>query len=183
MGGRQNIQASSALKAQLIPWVETSSLSDADRKSIVERLNELVDDMDAERLNGRQLSRLNFRLSSAPIFQWGVVEEIERQALASTELSDTEKQAMSAACNRLLRTALEGRIAMEQMEFAGQQVANKERQSGRLTVRDTISTADLREFYRRISSVADRVKTSYEPLEKSVSQVFRMMVEDALSEK
>ncbi len=183
MGGRQNIQASSALKTQLIPWIETSSLSDADRQSIVERLNELVADMDAERLSGKQLSRLNFRLSGAPIFQWGVVEAIERQALASTELSDTEKQAMSMACNRLLRAALDGRIAMEQLEFAVQQVANKERQSGRLTARDEISTADLREFFRRISSVADRCKTSQEPLEKSVSQVFRMMIDDALSEK
>ncbi len=183
MGGRQNVQASSALKTQLIPWIENSSLSIADRQSIVERLNELIADMDAERLSGRQLSRLNFRLSGAPLFQWGVIEAIESQFLASTELSEVEKQAMSAACNRLLRTALDGRIAMEQMEFAVQQVANKERQSGRLTAHSGISTAELREFLRRITAISDRVKTSSEPLEKSVSQVFREMVDDALSEK
>lgn len=183
MGGRQNIQASSAIQTQLIPWIEGSSLADADRQSIIERLHELIADMEAERLSGRQLSRLNFRLSGAPIFQWGVIEALERRALASTELSEIEKQAMSSACNRLLRTALDGRIAMEQLEFAVQQVATKERKSGRLTIRDEVSTVDLREFLRRITSVSDRVKTSSEPLEQSVSQVFRAMVEDALSEK
>ena len=183
MGGHQNIQASSALRAQLIPWIESSSLSEADRTSIIEQLNELIADMDAERLTRTQLTRLNFRLSGAPIFQWGVIEAIERHANASTELSEAEKQALSVACNRLLQTALDGHIAMEQMEFAVQQVANKERQSGRLTARDDISAADMREFLRRITSVSDRVKTSAEPLEKSVSQVFRMMIDDALSEK
>jgi hypothetical protein len=170
-----------ALKTQLIPWIEESSLAEADRQSIIERLNELAADMDAERLTGQQLSRLNFRLSSAPIFQWGAIEEIERQALVSTELSETEKQVISAACDRLLRTTLEGRIAMEQLEFCVQQVANKERKSGRLTARQDLSTAELREFLRRISSVADRVQTSNEPLGKSVSQVFRTMVDDALN--
>jgi len=183
MGGSQHLQASSALTTQLIPWVEKSTLSDADRQSIVERLNELVAEMDANRLSTRQLSRLNFRLSGAPIFQWGVVEEVQRQASLSSELSEAEKQALTVECDRLLRTVLDGKIAMEQLEFAAQQVAVKEQQSGRLTAREKISAAEVQEFLRRISSVCDRAKTEKEPLEKSVSQVFRMMIDDALNDQ
>lgn len=182
MGGSQHLQASSALRTQLIPWVEKSTLSDADRQSIIERLNELVADMDANRLTTRQLSRLNFRLSGAPIFQWGVIEEIQRQANVSADFSVAEKEALNAECDRLLRTARDGKIAMEQIEFATQQAAVKEQRSGRLTARQEISAAEFQEFLRRITAINDRVQTEKKPLVKSVSQVFRMQIEDALNE-
>ena len=183
MSGSQHIKASSALKTQLIPWIEDSALSKPDRESITERLNELTADMDADRLSGRQLSRLNFRLSGQPLFQWGVVEEVQRQANGMADLSDAEKQALNVACDRLLRTVLDGKVAMEQMEFAAQEVAKKEPKSGRLIPQDGLSAAKIQEFLRRIIAVSDRAKTENDPLEKSVSQVFREMMDDAIKEK
>jgi len=183
MGGSQHGRAASALRTQLIPWIEKSSLSDVDRKSIIEQLDDLVIDMETEHLTTRQLSRLNFRLSGAPIFQWGAIETIEQQALHCDGLSEAEKVAISTECDRLLRTVLNGRVAMEQLEFALQQVTDKEKLSGRLTAHEHISAGEFQEFLRRIGAVSDRVNTSKEPLEKSPSEVFRMMIDDALSDK
>lgn len=175
-------RAASALQSQLIPWVEQSSLADPDKQSILERLNELVTDMKAKKLTDGQLSRLNFRLSSAPIFQWGVIEDIEAKASASQELSDSEKQTITRECNRLLQTVLDSKLGMEQLEFAVQKVATKEARSGRLSALEKIDLKDFQEFSRRISEINDRLGTSKTPLDKSVSQVFRIIVDSALQE-
>jgi len=181
ISGNQAQRASSALRSQLIPWVEGSSLLDPDRSSIIERLNELVVDMDAERLSERQLTRLNFRLQGAPIFQWGLIEQILAAARKNDELSDKEKEDLIAETDRLLRTVQLGRISMEQLQFASQSVAQQEVKTGRLSLRSGVSTKEIQEFARRVSSMNDEAKTDKGLMEKSVSQVFRAIVDEALA--
>ncbi len=64
---------------------------------------------------------------------------------------------------------------MEEIEFAVQKVASKEVKSGRLTALDEIKTKDFQEFLRRISQINDRHQAPHEPIEKSVSQIFRII--------
>jgi hypothetical protein len=181
LGSMQPQLASRALKGQLIPWVKESSLANEDRTSILERLDEIVTDLDANRLNPEQLRRLSFRLNSNPIFQWGAIEALQAQSRANTELSDTEKESIDLACDRLMRSVLEGKIAIEQISFVVQRVATTERISQRINVREENSANDLREFWRRAESVCDKLEISKDPLNKSPSQVFRIIMDDALN--
>ncbi len=181
LGSMQPQLASRALKGQLIPWIKESSLSKEDKDSILERLDEIVTDLDANRLNPEQLRRLSFRLNSNPIFQWGAIEGLQAQARASTDLSETEKDSIDAACDRLMRSVLDGKIAIEQISFVVQRVATTERISQRLNVRDENTANDLREFWRRAESVCDKLEISKDPLNKSPSQVFRIIMDDALN--
>jgi hypothetical protein len=180
ISGNQAERASAALRSQLIPWVEISTLAPIDKAQIIERLNELVADMDAERLNERQLSRLNFRLSGAPIFQWGVVEQIIAAVNQNSELSSKEKEDFGLETDRLLRTVQNGRLSMEQLQFATQPVAQQEVKTGRLSLRENPSTKELQECSRRITSLNDEAKTVKGSMDKSVSQVFRAIMEEAL---
>ncbi len=180
IGGNQSERASAALRSQLIPWVEISTLAPTDKAQIIERLNELVADMEAERLDERQLSRLNFRLSGAPIFQWGVVEQITAAINQNPELSSKEKEDFELEADRLLRTVQNGRLSMEQLQFATQPVAQQEVKTGRLSIRDNPSSKELQECSRRITALNDEAKTVKGSMDKSVAQVFNAIMEEAL---
>jgi len=182
MTGSKGRRASYSVREMLIPWVEQSALAKSDRENIVEKLSGLSDSMEREELTTRQLSRLAMRLNDNPVFQWGVVEALNRAAQAST-MTDKEKDEFRLSCDRWLRAASEGRLALQDMEFAVQNVSTKDMRSGRLTIRDDVNEERLREFQRRIDKISDTLGISSEPFDKSVSQVVDAMVEDAMSKK
>jgi hypothetical protein len=182
LGTRENQTkaAAKAIRSQLIPWIKDSSLTEQDRESMVERLTDLLVDLDAERLTSDQLRRLSLRLDSQPVFQWGVIEAIEAQAEADKELSESEKESIRRLCDRLLRSVYEGKMAMTQLSYIVQNVATTERLSQRLNIRQENKAADLRSFWQRAETVCDKLQVSKEPLEKTPSQVLRMMLDEAL---
>lgn len=181
--GKQGGRAAYAIREQLIPWVDQSTLSKTDQVAIIEELTALASEMEQDKLTSRQLTRLGVRLSDSPILQWGVVEEINRRAQASKGLSASEKEDFSRLCDRWLRSAGEGRMSMPDMEFAFQTTASKDGRSGRLSLKEKIDDEQLREFYRRVMAICERLKISTDPYDKSVSQVFKSMIEDGLAEK
>jgi len=181
--GKQGGRAAYAVREQLIPWVDQSSLSKSDRTIVIDDLTKLASDMDRNELTPRQLTRLGIRLTDSTILQWGVVEEINRRAASSDGFTDEEKEDFSKTCDRWLRTASEGKLSMTEMEFAFQFAATKEPRSGRLILKKEISDEQLREFHRRVLAICEKHKVSTEPFDRSVSQVFKMMIEDGLSER
>lgn len=181
--GKQGGRAAYAVREQLIPWVDQSTLSQPDQVAIIDELTSLASQMERDELTSRQLTRLGARLQDSTILQWGVVEEINRVAQRSSGLTDQEKSDFALACDRWLRSAGEGKLSMIEMEFALQSAATKEPRSGRLTLKDDVSDEQLREFYRRVLSICEKHKVPADPFDKSVSQVFKAMIEDGLSEK
>lgn len=182
MSGNQGRRAAYSVREQIIPWVEQSPLSKTDRQNIVERLANLSDDMEREELTTRQLSRLVLRMTDSTVLQWGVVEQLNQAAQASS-MTDVEKTEFRTGCDRWLRCASEGKLSLQDMEFAVQNVANKDLRSGRLTIKPDVNEDDLREFQRRMTTISEKHAMTSEPFDKSVSQVFNSMIEDALSKK
>jgi hypothetical protein len=183
MTGSQGRRAAYSVREQLIPWVEQSSLSTTDKQAIIERMTDLSSDMEREELTTRQLSRLVIRMTDSPVLQWGVVEQLVAAAKLSDGFIEEEKTEFTAACDRWLRAASEGKLSIQDMEFAVQNVATKDQRSGRLTIRDDVNDDRLREFQRRLSTMSDKLVIPKEPFEKSVSQVFLTVIEEALREK
>ena len=182
MTSSQGRRAAYSVREQVIPWVEQSSLSRTDRENIVEKLTKLSVAMEREELTSRQLSRLLLRMTDSPVLQWGVVEQLDQRAQTSS-LSESEKEEFRSACDRWLRSASEGRLSLQDMEFAVQNVATKDQRSGRLTMRDDTNEERLREFHRRMTAIADKHSMTNEAFDKSVSQVFLTMIDEALAEK
>jgi hypothetical protein len=182
MSGNQGRRAAYSVREQIIPWVEQSSLSKSDRQIIVERLSDLSVKMEREELTARQLSRLVLRLTDSTVLQWGVVEQLNAAAQASN-MSEAEKEEFRNSCDRWLRSASEGKLSLQDMEFAVQNVATKDQRSGRLTIRENVEVDGLREFHRRITAISDKQSMTKEPFDKSVSQVLVNMLEDAVKVK
>lgn len=181
--GKQGGRAAYALREQLIPWVDQSDLSKTDQTMIIDELQGLASKMERNELTARQLTRLNARLSDSTILQWGVVEETVRVVRASDAFTTEEKEDIARTADRWLRCAGEGRLSMTEMEFAYQGCGLKEPKTGRLSLRKDVTPEQLREFHRRVLAICDKYKISREPFEKSVSQVFHLMIEDGLTEK
>lgn len=183
MTGSQGRRAAYSVREQIIPWVEQSPLSTTDKQSIIERMTDLSADMEREELSSRQLSRLVIRMTDSPVLQWGVVEQLIAAAKASEGFIEGEKTEFVAGCDRWLRAASEGKLSIQDMEFAIQNVASKDQRSGRLTIRDDVNDDRLREFQRRIATMSDKLGIPKEPFEKSVSQVFLQVIDNGLQEQ
>ena len=183
MTGSQGRRAAYSAREQLIPWVEQSSLSTPDKQNIIERMTDLSTKMEREELSSRQLSRLVIRLSDSPILQWGIVEQLIAATKASEGFTAEEKSDFASACDRWLRAASAGKLSLQDMEFAVQNVASKDPRSGRLSIRDDVNDERLREFFRRMVTMSDKLKIEKDPFEKSVSQVFSNVMDEAMKEQ
>lgn len=179
--GNTGVRASRAIYEQLIPWVEQSHLSQNDRRDVIDELEILAEKMKKEELTSRQLSRLNARLSDSVVLQWGAVEKLNVAAQES-DMSDEEKAEFTALCDRWFACAASGKLSLQDMEFAMQQVCTKDARSGRLNPKMDATSTALRDFMRRIKTMCEHFNTPTEKFGKKVPEVLRQMIEDGLDE-
>ncbi|MFN7841884.1 MAG: hypothetical protein ACK5YR_03925 [Pirellula sp.] len=179
--GNTGERASRAIYEQLIPWVEQSHLSQNDRRDVIDELELLAEKMKQEELTSRQLSRLNARLSDSAILQWGAVQKLDAAAQES-DMSDEEKAEFTSLCDRWFACAASGKLSLQEMEFAMQQVCTKDARTGRLNPKTDAPSTALRDFMRRVKTMCDHFKTPTEKFGKKVPEVLRQMIEDGLDE-
>jgi hypothetical protein len=177
--GKQGERAEAAIQTQLIPWIAQSPLDPTDKSSVTEQLNGLVVQIKANRFDDKQLMRLFAVLSDSPLLQWGVIQQVNSKA-AKSGLTEAEREALQLESDRLLRFASTGGLSMQQLEFIVQPVAVKDRKSGTLTMIETATDANLREYLQRTKSTCDRREVSNEPYPTSVSQVLKGLIEMAI---
>ncbi len=180
MTGKQGERANKAIQDQLIPWVAQSPLDPTDKQAVTEQLSKLVSEINANQYDERQLLRLFAVLSDSPVLQWGVIQQVNARA-ANSGLTAAELEALQIESDRLLRLASQGGLGLQQLEFVVQKVASKERKSGTLSIVDSVTDADLREFLQRAKSTADKRDIPQEAFPSSVSQVLKGLIELALS--
>jgi hypothetical protein len=91
---------------------------------------------------------LNARLSDSVILQWGAVEKLDAAAQES-DMSDEEKAEFSPAlCDRWLACAASGKLSLQEMEFAMQQVCTKDVTIRSLNPKTDATSTALRDFMR-----------------------------------
>jgi len=178
----QSENAALALREQLIPWVEKSALEPTDKETICGELNELARQMDSKELTVYQLTQLRFCLTDNPVLLWGFVQAAVGKIERSSELTDLEKEQARLTSDRLLRLVDEGALTRSALEFALQTVTLARSDRSGLVVKDNPTLEDLRTFMKRGAELADGLKGSVEPYEKSPAQVFRMMLDRALAD-
>jgi hypothetical protein len=75
----------------------------------------------------------------------------------------------------------DGKLTRSALEFILQSVTLAKSDRSGLVVKENPSTDDLRQFLKRGSEQADAAKASTEPFDKSPSQVFMLMIDEALA--
>ena len=172
--------AKKGITVQLIPWIETSQLSDEDKASITAQLEALIPKIEPDQMDTQQLTRLHNCLQDNPVFLWGGIELIQAEA-ANAGLTPTEQEALDRICDRLLRATAERKLGRTNLEFTIQNCSEVRPQAQSLDVVTPLTAEQIREFMERSEQILDGMEIPNEPYEKSASQVFQMMVNDALN--
>lgn len=179
LGRNQHELAEKAIHEQLIPWIDDSSLSNNDRRQIVASLQELAQDIRAQQVDEKQLARLKFVLSANPLFQWGAIDALQAHAASLPDLTEAERRGLKDETQRLMRTVVQGRLGMDQLEFALQPVVSKEASTGRLSLIETAKASDVREYTRRAAGINDRAKPDDLPNPATVAEALDVMIDMA----
>lgn len=174
--------AENGITQQLIPWVESSSLSPADKQPILAELQNVVEKIRSRELTSRQLSRLKNALEDNPVLLWGTVEGVLAQA-DDVGMSEVEVEASKRVSQRLLRAAAERKLSRNDLVFFLEGCTHARADMQGLEINTPLTAPQIREFLSRSERFLDGVEVSKEPYEKSVPEVFRGLIEEALTVK
>jgi len=173
--------AEKGITQQLIPWVETSQLAEADKRSIVQQLNGLIPLLQAREIDKQQLTRLHYCLQDNPVLLWGGVQSILIQARESSELSQTEKEACERLTQRLLRMAADRQLGRRDLEFTMQNVSKVREDGASIEVKPNLQAAQIREFMTRAEQLMAKHDVPNEPFDKTPAEAFAMLIDKALN--
>lgn len=172
--------AERGITEQLIPWVESSNLSPADKQAILAELQEVVEKVRSRELSSRQLSRLKNALEDNPVLLWGTVEGVLAQA-DEAGMSEVEIEAGQRVADRLLRAAAERKLGRNDLVYFLEGSTRTRADGQGLEVNTPLSAPQIQEFFNRAERFLDGVKVSKEPYGKSVPEVFRGLIDEALT--
>jgi hypothetical protein len=172
--------AKKAIEKTLVPWVEKSQLSPADKESIVNQLEGLVVRLENDEFSKQELTRLRNCLQDNPVLLWGEIQSIEYQA-AGAGLTDTEVETLRRVNQRLLRMATERTLGRNDIEFTIQQLSEVSEQGDSLEVRSDLTAEQIRQYMQRAENLFVRSKVPNEPFEKTPAQAFEILIKAALN--
>lgn len=180
--GEQNKMAVTALRTQLIPWVEQSGLSDPDRNRIVERLTELSSQIEQGKIDDRQLGRVRTRVTQNPVLQWAVIEQTIAIADKDPQFTEAEREQLKSISDHVLQACSQFQINMEDLGFLVQNLATQESKSMRYVIKPNVTHADIISFMQRAEQMLTKrkIQVDEEKRYQSVSQVFDHMLDQAL---
>lgn len=172
--------ATRSIEQQLIPWVETSQLSEVDRKAIVGELQRLLPMLEQRTIDKQQLTRLRNCLQDNPVLLWGGIESIQQQAQQSG-LTETEQAALERISQRLLRGSADRKLSRNDVEFTIQNCSRVRERGQSLEVLNPLSDEQIREFLQRAEQVVERNGIPNEPYDSSAGEAFRLLIDAALA--
>ena len=174
--------AERGITQQLIPWVESSTLSPADKQAILNDLQSVVEQVKSRELTTRQLSRLKNALEDNPVLLWGTVEGVLAGA-DEAGMPEVEIQAGRRVVQRLLRAAAERKLGRNDLVYQLEGCTHTRADGQGLEINAPLKADQIRSFLTRAESFVDGRDVADEPYEKTVPDVFRALVDEALSVK
>lgn len=169
------------ISQQLIPWVETSQLAEADKRSIIRQLEALLPRLQARELDQQQLTRLHYCLQDNPVLLWGGVQSILIQARDSSELSQTEKETIERLSQRLMRMATDRQLGRRDLEFTLQNASKVREDGASIEVKPQLTPAQIRDFMTRAEQLLAKYDVPNTPYEKTPAEAFEILIDKALN--
>ncbi len=172
--------AEKGITQQLIPWVESSQLASADKKSIVAQLRALIPKLQEREIDKRQLSRLHNCLQDNPVLLWGGVQSIVAQAPAAG-LTETEQIALQRVSQRLLRMATDRKLSRNDIEFTLQNCSRVRDDQAGIEVVSPLSAEQIRGFMQRGEQLVTEHNVPNIAYDKTPAEAFSMLIDAALA--
>lgn len=172
--------AEKGITKQLIPWVATSQLAEADKRSITQQLNALVPILQNREIDTKQLTRLHFCLQDNPVLLWGAVQSIGLQA-PEAGLGETELTSLQRITQRLLRMAADRQLGRRDLEFALQNCSEVRADGASIEAKQKLTAEQIRDFVTRAEQLVVKHEVPNEPYEKTPAEAFAILIDHALN--
>ncbi len=190
--------AQRGIEEQLIPWIEQSELSPADKQSIVQQLHGVMPQIRDRSLSGQQLSRLRSCLQDNPVLLWGVLQSIQAQATIMVQdrqkaqadgaaqgdkdggLTEVELTTLNKVVDRLLRSAAERKLGRAELEFAAQACSIVRKGEDSIRSKPDMTADNIRQFISRSEQLLKTQDVSSEPYQKTPAEAFEILLRAAL---
>jgi len=168
--------AARTLRGTIIPELEQSRLDPAEKKSVIDQLTELADDLEAQRYENWQAGGIMQRLINAPLMRWGDLQAVS--AWAATNLPEDQREDARKHLSRFCRAVELDRAVARDIHDVLAPVATPENAGGFVQLRSDLNVADVSEVIQRAKLVADRAEVPDQLFDAvSLSQVVRRQIE------
>lgn len=174
--------AEQAITKALMPWVESSNLAPEDKRAILSDLQETVEQVKTRTLTSRQMARLKSVLEDNPVLLWGNVEGIMARA-KEAGLSDLEMESARRTTQRLLNAAALRKLGRNDLVYTLESCTHPRPDGEGLEVNDQLTAENIRLFLSRAEKFVNGMDVPSEAFEKSVPEVFRGLIDEALTVK
>ncbi|MFW6058817.1 MAG: hypothetical protein ACODAQ_01465 [Phycisphaeraceae bacterium] len=174
--------ASGAVTSIITTAINDSNLSAEQKQRLVERVSDLKDRYDTGQITMQQLGRVAEELAESPLLYVGMVMFAEQHYIATSSLSDQEKEQARRTLDRFARGLHEEEIDPQVIDHVTDPIATTDAQGNR-QLKEHPTDDELRTFLARAREEADNADVPDEPFEVDLADEFDRAVERALQER
>ena len=166
---------SDAIKQSL----DASELPEAEKAEIGVQVDRLAAGFREGRISLEQMIEIVRRLAESPLATSLIVSVVDSKYLASSGLSDEEKESGRKTLRRFARGVIDNRIPEADRDATLEHLADK-RDDGNWEIREQVTDEDLRAFLAAAQADADAAQIEDEPEVIDPSEELRLIVDEAL---
>lgn len=160
-----------------VKGVESSELSDQDKKEIVAELDSLKAKYDAEEIDAEDLVKLFEELAQSPIMALGMVFYAQEQYIKPSGLSEAEKSEGVLTVNRFARGFVEKSISQQDMQATTASMFEENEQ-----FKQSLEDEEIRTLLKDMKAAADAADVPMEEYTMDVAEEFRKAVKAAIGD-
>jgi hypothetical protein len=167
---------SDAIKA----GINETDLPAEEKDQIGLEVDRLATELREGRLTGEELTAIFEEIMQSPLMTTIVASAIEKKYIADSGLDDAEKNEGRQTLRRFLRGAVDGNIPEAGMNRAMRHVATRREGQKNWELKNSVTDAELREFFKEAKIQADDADIPNEPVDIDPSDEFRRIIDEAM---
>jgi hypothetical protein len=172
--------ASEAGSEAIKEGINATDLPEQEKTEMAVEVDRVAQAFRAGELSPEQLGAIMEQIVESPLMTTLVASAIESKYIASSGLSDKEKEEGRQTLRRFIRGGVDGKISQGGIDEAMQHVATRSGE-GSWELRDQVSDEDLRKFIEAAKDEADAAQVPAEIENVDPSDEFRRIIDEAMA--
>lgn len=164
-----------------IEGVRQSELAEDDKQEIITQINRVAEAYKRGEISNEKMGRVFEKLAEGPLISVGMVYFIEQQYVASSGLSQEEKDQAHRTLERAARGVYEKKIDPQELEQVAEPIS-RQGADGQMELKEQVTDEELRDFLARLQTLVEQREIPDEPFEIDIGDEVRKAVDEALAD-
>lgn len=159
--------------------VAQSSLPEADKARILNRINQLADDFKSGKVSTEQMGKVMEQIAESPLLPLGLVMAADEKYVKPSGLTDEDKDAGRRTLQRLARGVFEKSISQSDSQEVMKLVMEPQPGGGE-RLKERLTDDELKAFLEKAKEKADAASVPDEPFEVNIADELEKAIDKAL---